>query len=356
MEQASSGAPKHKRKRRWTSVFMAIGVLLLLAAGAGIAYPLWWNNRSSNGGKHLVTNFDNTEPGKPVQVTADCVPSPPKVSDDTVPAGLIKIPVLKLTAPVLNGLTDAVLNVAAGHDPDSPWPGGTGESIIESHDVSYFSQISDLHDGDVVIWEDHCQQYQFKVIGHEVVAPGTLLSAPKGNGEGLALITCYPTTALYDVPTRYVLLTQEVSSVHSKVTPPPVDVVLPDLKVPAPPALVALGLQLDQNSLLLGTMNFAGSPSPAWKQGPASLDFEALALESYFGTEKAIADNQPSWWNDLSVPGLAEPSQWDTSADVYVTENVKGNTPVSITLSSSYVSMVLVAEHGDLLIQSVTIH
>jgi sortase A len=356
-----SDPARHRRGRGLTTSLMVLGVLLLVAAGIGIAYPVWWNHRSSTEGHNLVTKFHQTVkpfyPVKPVEVQADCVPSTPQVSNNTVPAGLITIPALHLVAPVLQGLDDSVLNVAAGHDPQSPWPGATGESIIESHDVSYFSQISDLRNGDLVVWEDHCQEYQFKVIGHEVVPPGTLIPAPDGNERGLALITCYPTDALFFVPTRYVLLTQEVTSVKAKVTPKPVLVVLPKLKVPAPQALwvQGLGLGVGSNSLLLGTMNFAGSPSPAWKQGPASLDFEALALDSYFGTEKAIAENQPAWWTDLSVPGLAEPPQWNTSADVYVTEDVRGNNPVSITLSSTYFSMELVPVHGDLLIKSVTI-
>jgi LPXTG-site transpeptidase (sortase) family protein len=337
-----------------TTVLMVLGALLVIAAGVGVAYPLWWNHRASTVGHKLISNFKH-HAIVPVQVAADCVPSPPSVSNNTIPAGLITIPALQLVAPVLQGLTDDVLNVAAGHDPQSPWPGGTGESIIESHDVSYFSKISELHNGNVVVWEDHCQQYEFKVIGHEVVPPGTLLPPPKANDRGLALITCYPTDALFYVPTRYVLLTQEVTATKAKTTPPPVEVVLPKLKVPAPSALWAEGLALSQNSILLGTMNFAGTPSPGWTQGPASLQFEALALDSYFGAEKAIAQGQPSWWKDLAVPGLKEPPAWNTSADVYVTENVHGSTPVSITLSSTYFSMVLVSQHGDLLIESVTI-
>jgi sortase (surface protein transpeptidase) len=56
----------------------------------------------------------------------------------------LEIPSLGVRAPVLQGLSDSVLNVAAGHDPASPWPGDVGESIIEAHDVSYFARISAL--------------------------------------------------------------------------------------------------------------------------------------------------------------------------------------------------------------------
>jgi sortase A len=336
---------------------MILGVLLLLAAGIGLGYPLWWNHRAKAVGGQLVKNFDKTTTTLPVvSVAANCVPITPKVSNNTVPTGLLSIPSLHMTAPVLQGLTDAVLNVAAGHDTGTPWPGETGESILESHDVSYFSQIDTLKNGALVVWQDHCHTYQFKVIGHEILHPYDMVYPPKGNGRGLALITCYPTDALFFVPDRYVLLTEEVASSISKATPKPVTVVMPRLRVPAPPALVALGLRLDQNDILLGTLAFKGAPSAAWKQGPAPLDLETLALTSYFGAEKAIAQGNEGWWRDLSVPGLAMPPQWNISADVYVTEALNGSSVSSITLSSTYFSMVLVPEHGDLLIKSVTVH
>lgn len=328
---------------------MLLGALLLLVAGLALAYPVWWNHRLKTEGSKLVHIYKTT----PVQPGKKCVTPPPPTSKSTVPAGLVTIPSLDMTAPVLQGLTDSVLNVAAGHDVGSPWPGGTGESILESHDVSYFSQISAMKVGQSVIWLDHCEQSMFKVVGHEVVNPGKILYPPS-DGRGLALITCYPTDALFFTPDRYVLLTEWVGSKKAQATPAPIHIVLPRLRVPAPPDLVALGLNLDQNAILLGTMNLSGRPAPGWRQGPASLDLEALALASYFGAEKAIAAGNLTWWHDLAEKGLAMPPQWG-SATIYVNEDLNGTHVVGITLSSTAVSFVLVPVHGDLLIKSVTV-
>ncbi len=348
----SEGAPTPARARRvWTTLFMVLGVALVLAGAVAVAYPLWWNHRSQVVSSKIIHNFGSTSiPSVPA---AHCV-SPAETKGATTAAGLVKIPALSLTAPVLQGLSDAALAVAAGHDPASTWPGYRGESIVESHDVSFFSRIGDLHVGQTVIWIDHCAESTFKVIGHEVVSPGTMLPPPP-NDRGLALITCYPTNALFFVPDRYVLLTALVTQGRASTTPGPVHVVTPQLKVPAPPALVAQGLTLSQSDVLVGLMKITGSASPAWVQGPASLDLEALALESYIGAEKAIAQGNTTWWKDLAEPGLAMPPAWSNSLDTNVTEDMSGTTVVSITLSSANVTFVAVPVHGDLLIQSIRV-
>jgi sortase A len=335
---------------------MVFGVLLLLLGATALAYPLWWNHRSSAGGSKLIGGFNKTTTTTTLgsQPAKACV-NPPQSTNTETAAGLIEIPALSLTAPVLEGLTDQVLSVAAGHDPTSPWPGGSGESVLESHDVSYFSRIGQLKKGADVVWVDHCSQLTFKVIGHEVVTPGAYLNPPTGD-RGLALITCYPTDALFYVPDRFVLLTSLVTRGKASTTPGPVKVVTPNVSVPAPADLVATGLNLAGSGVLVGVLKLTGSPSSAWVQGPASLDLESLALESYIGAEKAIADHNGTWWKDLAAPGLAMPtSVWSNSDDTNVTEDIAGDSVRSVTLSSPNVTFALVATNGKLLIKSISV-
>jgi LPXTG-site transpeptidase (sortase) family protein len=350
---ASLGTPRGAR-RLWTTALIVLGVLLLIAAGLGVAYPVWWNHNSSTKGKQLVHGFGPPPTGLPTQPAATCINPPQKAKAQTA-SGLVEIPTLSLTAPVLQGLSDGVLAVAAGHDIDSPWPGGRGESILESHDVSYFSQISKLKSGDQVVWVDHCAQLTFVVIGHKILSPGALIDAPAGD-RGLALITCYPTNALFYTPDRFVVLTSLVAKGTASKPPGPVKVVTSQLKVPAPPDLVAQNLTLGDSSVLVGYMNVTGTPSSGWTQGPASLDLEALALESYIGAEKAVAQHNSTWWRDLAVPRLNMPtSLWSNGDDTNVTEEISGNTVVSVTLSSANETFVLVPSHGDLLINGITV-
>ena len=325
--------------------------MLLLAAVIGVAYPLWWNHRSATAGERLVTNASLPSVKPRGAVAADCIHQPSSRSASAA-AGVVAIASLHMTAPVLQGLSDSVLAIAAGHDPASPWPGGLGESVLESHDVSYFSEIDRLPRGAVVSFVDDCRKLTFIVTGHEILEPGAPIEPPP-NGRGLALITCYPTDALFYTPERFVLLTalDSTTSVRARSR---INVVTENIRVPAPAGLRAEGLTLQGSGVLVGYLHVTGSPSAGFRQGPASLDLEAVALESYIGAERVIVQQHASWWRDLAEPGVAMPaSPWSNSLDTNVTEHVRGNSVVSVTLSSDNVSFVLVAVHGELLIQSV---
>jgi sortase A len=335
------------RPRHWSKVLIALGLVLLLGAGSAIAYPLWWMHRSQTTGGRLL--HEQLRHETMASVCHPVLPNPMQKGGRL--AGILDVASLGLRAPVLQGLNDPVLNVAVGHAPSSPWPGHPGESILEAHDVSYFAGINALKPGNLVVWHDGCTAMTFKVISHEVAVPGAFIHVPP-NGRGLALVTCYPTNALFWTAYRYIVLTEYVgrtSTVHTPRAPQ----VLTHLVVPAPPALVAQGLRLQDNSILLGTMSIAGTPSATFREGPAPLDVEADALEAFFGAQKSIAENQVAWWHDLAVPGLAMPQPWSDATPYFVTIYAVGNRVESVKLASQNTTLDLVVRHGELLISSV---
>ena len=337
---------------RWgPSALMLTGIILFAAGAAAIAYPLWWIHRSDAIGNGLLREHLLASPHR--SGTAGCTPSLPSGYSRRIHLdGILEIPSLGVRAPVSQGLSDSVLNVAAGHDPLSPWPGAVGESVIEAHDVSYFARISALKRGDRIVWVDACTERAFRVIATEISAPGAEVSPPP-DGRGLALITCYPTNALFWTPDRFVVRTEMVSSGRLTTPPPRLTLPLvPHLRVPAPPALVAEGLTLQSNDIRLGHLFTTGHPSAAFLQGPAGLDAEKAALESYFGAQKAIASRNSAWWHDLVVPDLRMPPPWPASGPVSVILDVTGDSVTSVTLSSPGFSMRLVVRHGTLFIAS----
>jgi LPXTG-site transpeptidase (sortase) family protein len=216
---------------------MLTGLIVVGVAVAAMAYPLWWNHRSETTAnrllrEHLVARHHPAD-------TPRCTPAPPSSYSRSMHlAGILEIPSLGMKAPVLQGLSDSVLNVAVGHDSVTPWPGAPGESIIEGHDVSYFARISALKRGDRVIWFDACTERIFRVVAKEISVPGAEIFPPP-DGRGLALITCYPTNALFWTPNRFVVEAQMVSSGRLTTPQPLLTVLIPHLRVPAPPALVA---------------------------------------------------------------------------------------------------------------------
>jgi hypothetical protein len=99
------------------------------------------------------------------------------------------------------------------------------------------------------------------------------------------------------------------------------------LIVPAPKALVAEGLGLEQNEAPLGVLSLAGSPSPSWRQTSAPLQAEASVLTAYFGIVRSAEQAHQSWWADLapSLRGPAPAGLWGGQITGY-------GTPLDITL------------------------
>ena len=327
-----------RRRRLWA----AVGALLLLVALAGIVYPLWWNHRSASTGHHLVATAScQARLGKPG--SAATVQNP----------GVLTIPAIDLVAPVLPGLTNSVLDVAVGHDPLTVWPGQRGESLLLAHDVSYFSALDQLKPGDLVIWTLGCERSVFRVTGASVVLPGSGVEPP-ASGVGLALITCWPTDALFWTPERYMVRTALVSSQPllrpATATPPPLVV----LGLSAPPQLVAEGLSPASSGVRIGRLTVSGSPSPSFRQGPEPLVVANLALEEYAAAVKVARSGNRSWWAALALPGLPLPVPWSLAGRTDVRVIARNNTVEGVVLSSSSVTLTLQVHSGVLYVSGLT--
>ena len=335
-----------------------VGLFLLGVALAAVVYPLWWAHRSAAGGHALL------QPSAYTETTASRLGSgqsrcpagpregPPRVTPGR--AGLLQIPAIGLRAPVLDGLSNAVLAVAVGHDPATVWPGAAGESILLAHDVSYFSALSQVRPGALVIWTWGCEQATFRVISAEVAKPGARIAVPPA-GSGLALVTCWPTNALFWTPYRYVLETvlirqQNVTRPGSPAVVTPLD----PLVVPAPPALVAEGLSINEVGIPVGRLTVAGAPSPAFRQGPQPLAVEIAALRDYAAVDKTAQAANRIWWTDLAVAGVPLPVPWSFRYTTNVTLVVEGSTVTRVIIGSVAATVTLVVDGGTLYVQSIT--
>jgi LPXTG-site transpeptidase (sortase) family protein len=314
-----------------------VGAAMLAVAAAGVAYPLYWNHRSSNGGAALVASSLRAIGHQSV---AACSKNP-AVALATRPGspGVLEIPSLGLTAPVLDGLSDSVLNVAVGHDAVAPWPGNAGESVLEAHDVSYFASLDRIHAGATVRWLTPCGTATYVVTGTAVHAPGDFIATPPG-GAGLALITCWPTNALFWTTRRWVVQTTLTKTVLVAQHLPKTTPTGPTLTVPAPPSLVAQNLTLAANESLirLHVLRIVGNPSAAWQEGPGPMQVEANALAVYFGAYKAVTRHNVAWWSALA-PGVPMPGSWTPFGAADVTITMARTVPTAITISSPTATM-----------------
>lgn len=114
---------------------------------------------------------------------------------------VLEIPVLQLTAPVVQGIQTAQLNIAAGHLPTSVEPGQPGTSIVAAHNVTWFRHINRLKPGATIRVLTPHTTLVFRVATSRIVHVGT----PVANTPNASLVleACYPLNALYLTPYRY---------------------------------------------------------------------------------------------------------------------------------------------------------
>jgi sortase A len=260
-------------------------------------------------------------------------------------AGVLEIPALRLTAPVEEGTTDATLAVAVGHDGTSVWPGTAGTAVLLAHDVSYFVHLDQLQPGDKLVYRTACTTVAYTVTGQQVVQQGT--PVPGSSSPTLVLDTCYPPNALFFTTQRLLVTATETSDTAAGAAPAAgAGVTAPaqgqaSYTVPAPPALVAQGLTLQQNEAPMGTMTLSGDTSPGWEQSPGPLALEAAALEAYFGGIDSAEQGQTAWWAAIAQPGVAPPvplrggeiTGHTSPLDVTITST--GGSPSSVALTTT---------------------
>ncbi len=340
-----------RRWRRTSRALFALGLLLVLGVGSWQLYASLWTAHAEHAGKALIHAFSSGHRlDEPVRRTAgpatsgslaSCTASAPgsRARHRSTPVhGLLEIPKLGVEAPVEQGMGEAQLAVAVGHNPHSAWPGEAGDAVLYAHDVSYFSSISKLKAGNAIRYVTPCTTYDFKVTSHAVVRQG----APLFNtaGSSVTLVTCWPTDALWFTPDRYLVTATEVSTqttgprtatYHEAFTPP---------SVPVPPGLVSQGVTLTTYDLPMGTLTLTGTPDRAWSQTTEPLLVEEAAVEAFIAGVRSLAEDQLSWWRKIA-PGARPPSplvgagnpQYAGPTDVV--ERARGTAVSSVTLTDS---------------------
>jgi sortase A len=294
------------RVKKWS--ITTLGVLLIWSAIGFGAYAVAWQAHSRHAA-HVLLQSEHAAMDTIARHRhgAACVVSgqqPGQLS------GILRIPALNLTAPVEEGTDDQELNVAVGHDPQSVWPGVAGASVFLAHDVSYFVHLNELKAGDVITYQTACNTVKYAVSAQQVVPAGS--DVDNTSGPSMVLDTCYPPNALFFTSQRLLVRATEVSAATKGTKLSPAKVLTAGASsyhytVPAPTALVAQGLTLDQNEAPMGTMQLVNA-SIGFAQSPGPLALEAAALEAYFGGLHAGAQDQQAWWAAIA-PGLAMPPQ-----------------------------------------------
>lgn len=119
--------------------------------------------------------------------------------------GMLDVPRLKLTAPVIEGDDDATLKRAAGHLPDTALPWEQGNTAIAGHRDGLFRPLKNIRVGDEIRFRSPRHEFRYRVTGTSIVQPDDLsVLRPRGPAS-LTLITCFPFYYVGNAPKRFII-------------------------------------------------------------------------------------------------------------------------------------------------------
>jgi len=211
-------------------VFVA-GVLILLF----IPYVLWGTGLMTARSQALLrTEFHQAQQrtgsdpvtvrSPPKKAPAGDVQLAPTTSVPSIgsPVGTIDIPKIGLSMVVVEGTDEIRLQQGPGHYPGTPLPGQSGNVAIAGHRTTYlhsFCNLNELITGDPIIITTTQGQFQYGVIGSQVVSPDDVAVVAPTPTPQLTLTTCNPR---FSASQRLVVHAALVSSVLVHPTVPPV--------------------------------------------------------------------------------------------------------------------------------------
>jgi sortase A len=119
--------------------------------------------------------------------------------------GMLDVPRLQLSTPVIEGDDDTTLKRAVGHLPDTPLPWQHGNSALAGHRDGLFRPLKDIKIGDEIRFRTSRDQYRYRVIRTAIVRPDDVSVLEDDEHRALTLITCYPFYYVGNAPQRFIV-------------------------------------------------------------------------------------------------------------------------------------------------------
>jgi sortase A len=120
--------------------------------------------------------------------------------------GMLDVPRLQLSTPVIEGDDTRTLKRAVGHLSDTPMPWDAGNSAFAGHRDGLFRPLKDVKVGDEIRFRTTRDEFRYRVTKTSIVMPDDLsVLAPQSDPATLTLITCYPFYYVGSAPKRFVV-------------------------------------------------------------------------------------------------------------------------------------------------------
>ena len=121
------------------------------------------------------------------------------------PLAVLRIPRLRIEAPVLEGTDEIVLNRGLGHIEETAAPGADGNSGIAGHRDGFFRGLKDIVVGDVIELETLHGTDAYRVERTWIVNPEDVSVLDPTATRSITLVTCYPFYFVGSAPQRFIV-------------------------------------------------------------------------------------------------------------------------------------------------------
>jgi sortase A len=124
--------------------------------------------------------------------------------------GQLEIPRVRLSAAVVEGDDDSVLQLAIGYLADTPLPWQDGNSALAGHRDGFFRPLQYIRIGDEVRFLTPHGDFRYRVRRTLVVDPEDVWVLDSSPHVNLTLITCFPFSYVGHAPRRFVVQAERI--------------------------------------------------------------------------------------------------------------------------------------------------
>lgn len=128
------------------------------------------------------------------------------------PLAVLRIPKVRLEAPVLPGTDDRTLDRGLGHIDYTARPGTDGNAGIAGHRDSFFRALKDVAPDDLIELDTQQMTDVYRVERTWIVSPDDVSVLDPTPMRALTLVTCYPFYYVGSAPKRFIVRAVRVSS------------------------------------------------------------------------------------------------------------------------------------------------
>jgi len=130
------------------------------------------------------------------------------------PIGTLEIARLGLSGVVVEGDSDAVLDRAIGHLPDTPLPWHEGNSALAAHRDAIFRPLKGVRLGDVLRLKTPHGDFDYRVRDTLIVKPNEVWVLDPTPVTTLTLISCWPFNYIGNAPERFIVRAERIPTVN----------------------------------------------------------------------------------------------------------------------------------------------